>query len=535
MRRVTLAAFSLAALAAAGMTGSAGAKQVDGTVVNPGFEADGGVATASGWRDVGADGASFVEVGGHSGSWRLSHWSPNAYDVGTTQTIRRLDNKDWYTLSVWTRRSAGQNDSRITLDCGREPVSTVLPAQTTGWLRIVVSAQVRGQACEISLSTTAAGGEWANFDDVTLTPGRAALSVLGADVSSLAKSEDVGGVYRDVDGRAGDALQILRAHGMNWIRLRVWVNPADGYHDKAELLTMARRAKALGLKVLVDLHYSDFWADPGKQWTPDAWAGQTYDALKQTMVAYTRDILGSLVAQGTPADIVQLGNEINPGLLWDYSATWTGCSSADDGAGGTRTVCHTENWDHVADLLTSASNAVKSVSPTTKVMLHLANGGDNGTFRWWFDNVTQRGVPYDVIGVSHYVYWHGDFAALQFNLDDIVARYDKDVIVVETAYLFTTEDKDGWENIAPSPATPLVPGYSPTPAGQAAMFRDVLSVVRAVPNGRGLGAFWWDATWTGVPGNGWTPRDPSQGNAWENQALFGYDDRVLHAADQFRP
>ena len=167
------------------------------------------------------------------------------------------------------------------------------------------------------------------------------------------------------------------------------------------------------------------------------------------MVAYTRDVLGSLVAQGTPADIVQIGNEINPGLLWDYSATWTGCSSADDGAGGTRTVCHTENWDHVADLLTAASNAVKSVSPTTKVMLHLANGGDNGTFRWWFDNVTQRGVPYDVIGVSHYVYWHGDFAALQYNLDDVVGRYGKDVIVVETAYPFTTADKDGWEKHRP--------------------------------------------------------------------------------------
>jgi arabinogalactan endo-1,4-beta-galactosidase len=535
MRRVILGALSIAALAAAGITGSAAAKQVAGTVVNPGFEADGGVATPSGWRDVGDDGASFVEGGGHAGSWRLSHWSPNPYDVVTTQTVDKLANKSWYTLSVWTRRSAGQNDSEISLACGLAPVSTVLPAQTTGWLRVVVSAEVRGQSCEIRLSTKAAGGEWANFDDVTLTPGRAALSVLGADVSSLAKSEDLGGVYRETHGRAGDALRILRAHGLNWVRLRVWVDPADGYHDKAELLTMARRAKALGLKVLVDLHYSDFWADPGKQWTPDAWAGQTYDALKQTMVAYTGDILGSLVAQGTPADMVQLGNEVNSGLLWDYAATWTGCSTADDGAGGTRMVCHTEDWDHVADLLTAASNAARSASPQTKVMLHLANGGDNGAFRWWFDNATQRGVPYDVIGVSHYVYWHGDFAALQYNLDDIVDRYGKDVIVVETAYPFTTQDKDGWENIAPSPGTPLVTGYDATTAGQAAMFRDILSVVRAVPNGHGLGAFWWDATWTGVPGNGWTPRDPTQGNAWENQALFGYDDRVLPAADELRP
>ena len=304
MRKVVLVALSIVALVAAGVTGSAGAKDVAATVVNPGFEADGAAATASGWRDVGVDGAGFVESGGHTGSWRLSHWSADAYDVTTTQEVKRLANKSWYTLSVWTRRSAGQNDSEISLDCGHGPVRTVLPAQRTGWLRVVVSAEVRGQSCDINLSTKAAGGDWANFDDVALTPGRAALSVLGSDVSSLKKSEDLGGVYREVNGRAGDALQILRAHGLNWIRLRVWVDPADGYHDKAELMTMARRAKALGLKVLVDLHYSDFWADPGKQWTPAAWDGQPYEAVKQAMVSHTTDILGGLVAQGTPADMI---------------------------------------------------------------------------------------------------------------------------------------------------------------------------------------------------------------------------------------
>ncbi len=321
---------------------------------------------------------------------------------------------------------------------------------------------------------------------------------------------------------------------MNWIRVRVWVDPADGYHDTAELLSMARRAKRLGLKLLVNLHYSDFWADPGKQWTPDAWQGQTFAELKTTFTDYTRGVVQALVDQGTPPAMIQLGNEINPGMLWDYAATWTGDSTADDGTGVPLTVHHTENWPNLAELLTAGHDAVKAVSPGTKVMLHLAEGGSNGTFRWWFDNVTSRGVPFDVIGASYYGYWHGTLSALQFNLDDVTAHYQKDIIVVETAYAFILGDDDDWGNIIGDPSQ-LVAGYPATPAGQAANFRDVMSVVRAVPNGRGLGVFYWDPTWTGVVGNGWSPRDPNSGNAWENQALFDFDDRPLPAMNEFKP
>ena len=264
---------------------------------------------------------------------------------------------------------------------------------------------------------------------------------------------------------AGDALEILRDHGMNWIRVRAWVDPADGFHDTDELLSMARRAHALGLKLLVNLHYSDFWADPGKQWTPAAWAGKTFPELKQAFVDYTSGVVQALVDQGTPPDMIQLGNEINPGMLWDYAATWTGESCADDGMGGTRCEQHTENWPNLAELLTAGYHAVKAVSPDTKVMLHLAEGGNNGTFRWWFDNITSRDVPFDVIGASYYGYWHGTFADLQANLNDVTARYDKDVIVVETAYAFTLEDDDGWGNVIGDPG--LLVARLPGDAGRA--------------------------------------------------------------------
>ena len=141
-------------------------------------------------------------------------------------------------------------------------------------------------------------------------------------------------------------------------------------------------------------------------------------------------------------------------------------------------------------------------------MLHLANGGDNALHRWWFDNITVWAVPFDVIGLSYYAYWHGSLGALQRNLDDVAARYDKDAVVVETAYPFTLADEDGWANLIGTEAR-LVPGYAATSAGQAAHVRDVLSIVRAVPNGRGLGALYWYATWIAVPGNGWDPAAPA--------------------------
>jgi arabinogalactan endo-1,4-beta-galactosidase len=190
-----------------------------------------------------------------------------------------------------------------------------------------------------------------------------------------------------------------------------------------------------------------------------------------------------------------------------------------------------DNLDNLAELLKAGYAAVKDCSPETLVMLHIAEGGDNDLARWWFDNMTSRDVPFDLIGISYYPFWHGSLAALQGNLHDISARYDRDVIVVETAYAFTAADDDGYPNIFG--ADMQSPFYPLTPEGQAAFLRDVMTVVRGVPGGRGLGVFWWDAVWTGVAGNGWDPADPASGNAWENQALFDFDDIVLPALDEY--
>ncbi|GII77155.1 hypothetical protein Sru01_21370 [Sphaerisporangium rufum] len=495
-----------AALAAATLAGPpAGAAA---SVANGGFEADGtGVAAPAGWTTTGTAAADYTETGGRSGTYRLTHWSSGAYTVRTSQRLTGLGSGP-YTLSLWVKNGGGQSSIHAALEnCGGPDRRTAIPV-TADWLKVVVSTSVSGGSCTVSLYSAAAAGNWASFDDVSFTPGATALTLRGADVSSLAKSEARGGVYYGPDGARRDALTILRNAGANHARLKVWVNPADGFNDKAHVLAMARRVKALGMGLLVDFHYSDTWADPGKQYKPAAWTGYSFDRLRQAVYDHTYDVLNALKSQGTTADMVQVGNEINDGMLWE------------DG--------RSANFDRLADLLKSGVSAVRAVSGSTRVVLHLAEAANSSLFRWWFDNATSRGVPFDMIGASYYPYWHGTLAAMQANLMDVRARYGRPVFLAETAYPFGTGNDDAEPNIITA-ATPY-PGYPATPAGQAALFRDVLSTVQAAG---GLGAFYWEPTWTAVTGNGWDPANPASGNGWENQALFDFADRATPALAEF--
>ncbi|MEV5439391.1 arabinogalactan endo-1,4-beta-galactosidase [Streptomyces sp. NPDC052682] len=483
------------------------------TLTNGGFEADGtGAATPRDWSEYGSTGASFVESGGHSGSHRLTHWASSAYKVETYQYLSGLTNGN-YKLTAWVRSGGGQNAAYLALkNCGGAEQRTGLPVSASGWLRIVVPVNVTTNQCTISITSDANAGNWINVDDLTFTPGTSGTTIKGADISSLAKSEAKGGVYRTSSGSTGDAVAILKNAGMNYARLKVWVNPADGYNNKARVLALAKRVKAQGMKLLVDFHYSDTWADPGAQSKPAAWAGHSYSRLKTDVYQHTYDVLSALKAQGTTADMVQVGNEINGGMLWNEGSTG--------------------NWPQLAGLLNSGYDAVKAVDSGTAVALHLAKGGDLSGTRWWFDNARSNGVRFDAIGLSYYGYWHGTMADFQTTLDDAAARYGKPVFVAETAYPFRLDSEDGHENII-NTGDELVSGYPASVAGQTRWMNDVASIVEAVPNGRGLGVFYWEATWTAVAGNGWDPTDASSGNGWENQALFGYDDRALSSMSWF--
>ncbi len=340
----------------------------------------------------------------------------------------------------------------------------------------------------------------------------AAPLIRGADVSLLPRVEAGGGRFRDGAGTR-DAIAILHDHGVDTIRLRLWHAPADGRSGLPEALALAARARAAGCRLLLDLHYSDTWADPGRQAPPAAWAGLGFAALAESVRACTRDVLAALAARDAAPAIVQVGNEITAGLLWDAGRV--------GGAFDTPA-----QWDRLAALLRAAGAGIDEALPGARrpqVMLHLDRGGDNAGARRFLDAVTARGVAFDLIGLSYYPWWHGTLADLGANLRDLAARYGRDVMVVETGYPWTLAWADGEHNVVGDPGQ-LLPGFPATPAGQRAFLAALLDTVRAVPEGRGRGVCWWAPEWIAAPGHG---------SPWENVALFDTSGAALPALDAF--
>lgn len=245
--------------------------------------------------------------------------------------------------------------------------------------------------------------------------------MLGADISFLPELEARGMKFSD-NGVEKDAIQILKDHGFNYVRLRIFNDPArdsgyspgKGFCDLENTKKMAKRVKAAGMKLLLDFHYSDYWADPGKQYKPAAWRKLSFEELKKAVYDYTKNVMQQLKDQGTVPDMVQVGNEINHGIIWPEG--------------------NVSNFDGLAQLINAGTAAVKSVGPAIIMMLHVALGGQNDESVFFIDNMVARNVHFDVIGESYYPKWHGTLEDLETNLDDLARRYKRDVIVVEYSH-----------------------------------------------------------------------------------------------------
>lgn len=247
--------------------------------------------------------------------------------------------------------------------------------------------------------------------------------ILGADISFLPELEARGIKFFDNNGTPGDAIQIMKEHGFNYIRLRIFNAPANskgyspnkGFCDLEHTKQMAKRIKAAGMNFLLDFHYSDYWADPQQQNKPAAWEGQDFATLKKSLYNYTVNVMQALKDQGTTPDMVQVGNEINHGMVWREGAI--------------------NNLDSLSQLLYQGIKGVKAVSPSTIIMLHVALGGQSAESQFFFDNMAKRNVPFDVIGLSYYPKWHGTPTDLKNNMADLAKRYNKQVMVAEYSQL----------------------------------------------------------------------------------------------------
>lgn len=365
-------------------------------------------------------------------------------------------------------------------------------------------------------------------------PARAASTpfLAGGDVSALTWMERAGAVYKDRDGKPGDCFEILKRHGHNIARIRLYDHVgsgtgADGWYwpegsmDLPDVLALSRRAKAQGMQIQLTLHYSDFWTNSKTQDPPHAWRrelgklpeGQRFERLLTLVEARTREVMKAMVDQGTAPEFVSLGNEIEGGLLYPYGRATP------------------ENWPRLGALLKAGHAGVKAVHPAAQVVLHLDGGGDEAKYRDWFDHAREQGVKWDVIGSSYYPFWTKKSVPQMAEFSHVVtARYGCDLLVMEAGFNFAPNRADGWpgqlENNGPYPAS------MSSPEGQRDFMAELLGAMKATP--RVLGVLYWDPIMIANRNVGWALKEGSGEpgpNVVSNTTLFDFKGRALPVLD----
>jgi len=293
---------------------------------------------------------------------------------------------------------------------------------------------------------------------------------IGADMSFLKAAEESGFQFKE-DGKVKPGLEIFKDHGYNWIRLRLFHTPTELPNDLEYTIALAKEAKKLGFKLLLNLHYSDTWADPAKQFIPEAWASKSHEELVDAVFEYTREVLVKFREEEVFPDMVQPGNEVINGMLWPDGKI-------------------PDNWDHFAGLLRAGIAGVYAGCgnmPRPAIMIHIDQGGNKDRTRYFFDKIKEYGIDFDVIGQSYYPWWHGSLLDLRENLIFMANEYHKPIMLVEVAYC--SEPTEYRSKPGPFPETPK---------GQKEFLEDVMKIVMATPDGLGAGIMWWEPATAGL-------------------------------------
>jgi arabinogalactan endo-1,4-beta-galactosidase len=345
--------------------------------------------------------------------------------------------------------------------------------------------------------------------------------ITGMDLSYQPLMEELDVPYYDSNGdRISDMVDFVTTNGVNLVRLRLFHSPelndrVVGSSNLQRVLTYAERVVQAGNQVLLDIHYSDSWADPGQQTPPAAWAGLSFQELNDSVYQYTLKVLQAFHSRNALPYMVQIGNETNSGFLWDHGRVW----GAFEG-----------NWPNYASLLHSAIGAVEQVEMESGeeiyTMLHVAGVVDQNAF---FQRIDQQGVEYDLIGLSHYHLHHTrNLNQLQTALNQLATTYQKPIIIVETSYPWTLAWND-WTHNAVGLEEQLISGYPATIDGQKAYYENFVSILKDVPNNLGAGFIWWAPDLVAFDGN-----QSSDGSSFENLTVFDFDNKVLPVIEVFQ-
>ncbi len=387
-------------------------------------------------------------------------------------------------------------------------------------------------------ASAAESGDFVTFNiDKSINGG---IAVKGVDISSVIACEQSGVVYKDENGQPQDIFKTLAENDVNYIRVRVWNHPYDtegnsyggGNCNTYNAGLIGKRAKEYGMKLLVDLQYSDFWADPDKQTEPKDWTGYSFEWKRDAVYNYTVSALTEIRDAGADIGMVQIGNETN-------------CF-----------FCGTKDMDEIAELFKCGIAGAHDVDRNILTAVHFANPSLTSYYEWYAQKLSEHSVDYDIFATSYYSYWHGDTNNLTSILKSISDKYNKYVMVAETAYPYTSEDGDSFGNAVSSASDSNIMRYDISPEGQEKAVLDAFRAVASV-GPKGIGVFYWEPAWIGVSGNsyyenyelwqkygsGWATETAAEyeadvtqagGSSYDNQALFDFDGKPLPSLSVFK-
>ena len=507
------------------------ARSARSTAADQGARADGGggAAPTVNWALAGTASASNAESGKPAADAVDGDAGTDWCTSGYTGTL---------TVDLGQVRSLA--DLGLTLDAASPSASaTIELASTAGaWQRVPALGDIaldpgnplyfplpsgaRARYAELTVySDTGADvcvGEFRAFGPDTAAAGMD----FGTDLSFTPQELAAGAAF-SYNGKRGTPVTITREAGANYVRMRVWVNPPAGYSDLASDLALARQVHAAGMKIYLDIMYSDFWADPQHQDIPAAWAGQDLGQLTATVRSYTQQVITAFAKQGTPVDLTSIGNEIRNGILWPVGEV--NCTDC----GG---------WDNLAQLLKAGVAGAEAGNPAGHkllIMMHYDQGGDQALSSAFYSQLTAHGVPFDVIGLSYYPFFHGAISAMRANVDALATQFRKPIVIAETQYPWTLAngnsplgDSTGdfvWQT------SQLSAGYPASPGGQLSFVTDELSILAQVPGGLGAGLFYWAPDW--IPGVPWEP-GANIGSPNVNLTLFNFEGAALPSIGIFQ-
>ncbi len=468
------------------------------------------------WQTSGDAGADFLpSSGAFSGAYFLQQSNSIPYQVQTFQLVTNLPN-GYYKLTAMVQNSGGQNACYLS---GNDRM-TSLPISAQWTNTIVRGINVTNGQCLVSVySDDGTGGDWCKVDLIQLIKDDLPYTFLkGGDISELTYVEQGpngngvgGGVFYETNGVPMDCLQILKNHGFNTVRLRLYNDPSPansmlpaGIQSPTNILDLAARAKALGFQIELTFYYSDGWANN----LPQAWTNYTFAQLTNAVYNFTTNFMTEMKNQGTTPEYVSLGNEINGGILLPA------------GSSG--------NWPQLAQLLKMGYAGVKAVSPSTQVILHLNSDISSNTVTGFFNQAVSRGVNWDIIGCSYYPFWTQKTAEQARDMiNSWYSNFNKPVLIMETGYNWSTNKCDGFpgqlSNNGPEP-------FPSTPLGQKQFLLNCFNAIKMVNQGHCIGDLYWDPVFICVPGEGW---ELGQANVVDNTTLFDFNGHALPALDTF--